>query len=71
METKDTISELTPSAIYEIFIELCREKLHLVISFNARDSYQVSSLLRTYRSLLTSSVQIVFRVGAVPFGPLF
>ena len=56
------MSELTPAAIYEIFIDLCKQRLHLVISFNSGESQDISILFRKHKSIFSSCIEINFRV---------
>ena len=60
---RKVLSELTPAAIYDIFIDLCKERLHLVISFNSGDSKDISILFRKHKSVLSSCIEINFRVS--------
>jgi hypothetical protein len=55
------VSELTPTALYEIFIELCRTKLHIIISYNTQDEAMLK-LLRKHKAVLNASVQCILKV---------
>jgi hypothetical protein len=55
------VSELTPTALYEIFVELCRTKLHIVISYNTQDE-KMLKLLRKHKAILNASVQCILKV---------
>ena len=57
------VSELTPAAIYEIFIDLCKERLHLVISFDGGDSKDIAHLLRKHKAIRSACTEINFRVS--------
>jgi len=56
------VSELTPTALYEIFVELCRTKLHIIISYNTQDESMLQ-LIRKHKAILNASVQCILKVG--------
>ena len=56
------VSELTPTALYEIFIELCRTKLHIIISYNIQDENMLK-LIRKHKAILNASVQCILKVS--------
>jgi hypothetical protein len=51
------VSELTPSALYEIFIEISRTKMHLIVSYNY-DNEGARRMLRMHKSILDESTQL-------------
>ena len=55
------VSELTPTALYEIFVELCRTKLHIIISYNTLDE-RMLKLLRKHKAILNASVHCILKV---------
>jgi len=58
----EKITEMTPAAIYEIFIDLCRARLHLVIACTNAQQFSYSEIFRRHTSILSGAVQINFRV---------
>ena len=61
----EKITEMTPAAIYEIFIDLCRARLHLVIACTLGEQFSYSEIFRKHTSILSGSVQINFRVNSI------
>lgn len=57
------VNELTPAAIYQIFIDLCKEKLHVVISFNVGEGSRISKIFRKHKSIMSVSTEVNFRVS--------
>ena len=55
------VSELTPTALYEIFVQLCRTKLHMIISYNTLDE-KMLKILRKHKAILNSSVHCILKV---------
>ena len=55
------VSELTPTALYEIFVELCRTKLHIIISYNYQNE-EMLKLLRKHKAILNASVHCILKV---------
>ena len=51
------VSEMTPSALYEIFIEISRVKIHIIINYNHNDE-NAKRMLRMHKSILTESTQL-------------
>ena len=62
----EKITEMTPAAIYEIFIDLCRARLHLVIACTIGQQFAYSEIFRRHTSILSGAVQINFRVDENP-----
>jgi len=60
------VSELTPAALYEIFVELCRSKLHIIISYDAKDE-KIIKMLRKHKAILNSAVHCRLKVGPFDF----
>ena len=56
------LSEMTPSELYEIFVEISRVKFHIILTFNHEDS-QAKRLLRKHKSILNAATQINLRVS--------
>ena len=59
----EKITQMTPAAIYDIFIDLCRARLHLLISCTTGENFVSSKIFRKHKSLLCGAVQINFRVS--------
>ncbi len=56
------VSEMTPSALYEIFIEISRSKLHIVITYNYNHP-QIGRMLRKHKSILNEATQLNLKVN--------
>ena len=54
------VSEMTPSALYEIFIEISRVKIHIIINYNYNDE-NAKRMLRMHKSILTEATQLNLR----------
>ena len=55
------LSEMTPSELYEIFVDISRQKFHIILTFN-HDNVDAKRLLRKHKSILNSATQINLRV---------
>ena len=56
------LSEMTPSELYEIFVEISRVKFHIILTFN-HDDGPAKRLLRKHKSILNAATQINLRVS--------
>ena len=52
------ISELTPSALYDLFVTICKRRLHLIVAYDG-DSEQELALIRDNPCLTKSSLHLV------------
>ena len=59
--TSGIISELSPDSMYEIFVSICKEKLHVVISYNAENE-SVAKVFRKHPVLVKNAVHIAVKV---------
>ena len=48
--------------MYEIFVSICKEKLHVVISYNAANE-SVAEMFRNHPVLIRNAVHIAVRVS--------
>ena len=51
------VSEMTPSALYEIFIDISRVKIHVIINYDHNDE-DAKRMLRMHKSIFTESTQL-------------
>lgn len=55
------VSEMTPSALYELFVEIARVKLHLLVSYN-HDDDEAKRMIRMHKSITNESTHINLKV---------
>ena len=55
------ITEVTPTALYERFIQMCRDKLHILVAYNSGEK-KAESIFRESPAIVKSTVHIVFKV---------
>ena len=55
------ITELTPAALYEIFISICKRKLHVILCYDEGDRHALE-LFRERPCLIDTSVHFILRV---------
>ena len=56
------VTEVTPTALYERFIKICREKLHILISYNNGD-LRAEKIFQKYPIIVESTVHVIFKVS--------
>ncbi len=55
------ISELTPSALYDLFVSICKRRLHIIIAYDG-DKQDELKLIKEYDCLTKNSFHIVVQV---------
>ena len=54
------LSEKTPSELYEIFVEISKVKIHVLLNYNY-DNKKAIKMLRTHKSILSNATIINLR----------
>ena len=55
------LSEMTPSELYEIFVDISRVKFHVILTYNYDDT-AATRVLRTHKSVFSTATQINLKV---------
>ncbi len=55
------ISELTPSALYELFVSICKRRLHLIIGYDGDNPAELQ-ILRENDCLTKNSFHLIVQV---------
>jgi hypothetical protein len=57
--------DLSPAALYDIFVSFCKRKLHMIIAYNCHDHQWASDMFATNPALSKKAIHLVVEVSYI------